>query len=90
MGHPQILSFSAFFIVLIHFFLIRSGMLRITYVDQNDPKDPGAQSDQLTQEIAAGNYNIDLELDAAQLGLGPSGKKVKAPFRILTNLKYSC
>jgi hypothetical protein len=54
-------------------------MLRITYVDQNDPKDPGTQSDQLTQEIAAGNYNLDIELDAAQLGLGPSSKKVKAP-----------
>jgi hypothetical protein len=51
-------------------------MLRITFVDQNDPKDPGSQSDQLTQEIAVGNYNLDIELDAAQLGLGPASKKV--------------
>jgi hypothetical protein len=60
-------------------------MLRITYVDQNDPKDPGAQSDQLTQEIAAGNYNLDIELDAAQLGLGPGSKKV-TNFPLLTLL----
>jgi hypothetical protein len=53
-------------------------MLRINFVDQNDPKDPGSQSDQLTQEIAAGNYNLDIELDAAQLGLGPASKKVTA------------
>jgi hypothetical protein len=60
-----------------HFSLLAySGMLRIQFVDQNDPKDPGTQSDQLTQEIAAGNYNLDIELDAAQLGLGPASKKV--------------
>jgi hypothetical protein len=62
--------------------LFLSGMLRIKYVDQNDPKDPGAQSDQLTQEIAAGNYNLDIELDAAQLGLGPGSKKVSLPLSI--------
>ena len=53
-------------------------MLRFEYRDQNDPKDPGEVSDSLTQEIAAGNYSIALELDASQLGLGPSSKKVIA------------
>ena len=65
-------------------------MLRIEYRDQNDPKDMGAQDDSLTQEIAAGNYSIALELDAGQLGLGPSGKKVIAssplPSHLLTHL----
>ena len=55
-------------------------MLRIEFVDQNDPKDPGQQSDQLTQEIAAGSYNLNIELDSQQLGLGPASKKVIAAF----------
>ena len=37
-------------------------MLRINFKDQNDPKDPGQQSDQLTQEIAAGSYSLNIEL----------------------------
>jgi hypothetical protein len=53
-------------------------MLRINFIDQNNPSDPGQQSDELTQEIDAGIYNLDIELDAAQLGLGPYGKKVAA------------
>jgi hypothetical protein len=53
-------------------------MLRITFVDQNNPKDPGQSSDSLTQEIAVGNYNLNIELDAAEIGLGPASKKVSA------------
>jgi hypothetical protein len=60
-----------------------SGMLRIKFADQNDPKDPGQQSDQLTQEIAAGSYNLNIELDAQQLGLGPASKKVIPLFPLL-------
>ena len=55
-------------------------MLRISFVDQNNPKDPGVQSDQLTQEIAVGNYNLDIALDAQELDLGPYSKKVLCAF----------
>ena len=58
-------------------------MLRIKFADQNNPKDPGQQSDQLTQEIAAGSYNLNIELDAERLQLGPASKKVIALFRLL-------
>jgi hypothetical protein len=49
-------------------------------------KDPGQQSDQLTQEIAAGSYNLNIELDAQQLQLGPASKKVIAPFLSFASL----
>ena len=52
------------------------GMLRIKFVDQSNPKDPGQQSDQLTEEIAVGNYNLNIALDAQELQLGPASKKV--------------
>ena len=61
-------------------------MLRIKFVDQSNPKDPGQQSDQLTEEIAVGNYNLDIALDAQELQLGPALKKVFCLSRPLTTL----